>query len=171
LYKNSKNFEEFKTNVTTTIRNSNNYIQGLEYGITEELLKDAHIEIKSHKFDNTKNKDTGITELPKVNDDNIPVIHLLNETFNKGHFKYFSFIKPVESAPAPAVVAPAPAVVAPAPAVVAPIPAPPKPSNSPLASKAEEKKWWHIWKGGKQTKRKHNKSIKNIKRKKTKRRA
>ena len=168
LYKDSKNYEEFKMNVTNTIRNSSNYTQGLEYGITEDLLEYAHIEIESHMFDNTKNKDHGITELNKLNDDNTPVIHLLNETFNNGHFKYFSFIKPVE----PAQIAPAQIAPAPAPAVAV---STPKPLNPQVASKAEaskaEKKWWQVWKGGKKTKRKHNKSIKNIKHKKTKRRA
>ena len=159
LYKNSKNFEEFKTNVINTIRISSNYIQGLEYVITKDLLEYADIEIESHKFDNTKSKDHGIKELNKFNDDDIPVIHLLNETFNKGHFKYFSFIKPVEPAQT------TPAQTTPVVAVSTP-----KPSSPQVASKVEEKKWWQVWKGGKKTKRKYNKSIKNIKHKKTKRR-
>ena len=162
LYKNSKNFEEFKTNVINTIRNSSNYIQGLEHDITKDLLEYASIELKSHKFDNTKSKDPGITELNKLNNDNIPVIHLLNETFHKGHFKYFSFIKPVEPTQTQAV-----AQIAPAPAVAV---STPKPLNPQVTRNAETKKWWQGWKGGKKTKRKHNKSIKNIKHKKTKRR-
>ena len=91
----------------------------------------------------------------------LPVANnLLNETFSKGHFKYFSFIKPV---PAEKEVASAEKEVASAQKEVASAttakPSPPLPV---------EKKWWHIWKGGKKTRR--NKSIKNIKRKKTKRR-
>ena len=166
LYKDSKNYEEFKMNVTNTIRNSSNYTQGLEYGITEDLLEYADIEIESHMFDNTKNKDHGITELNKFNNDTIPVIHLLNETFNNGHFKYFSFIKPVEPAQAVGV---AQKTTAQAPAIAV---STPKPLNPQEASKAvaENKKWWQVWKGGKKTKRNHNKSIKNIKHKKTKRR-
>ena len=171
LYKNSKNFEDFKTNVSNTIRDSSNYIQGLEYSITKELLEDADIEIESHLFDNSKSKDSGITELNKVNIDNIPVIHLLNETFSKGHFKYFSFIKP---APAQKELTSeiSPAVVASTAKPSIPLASKAEPSKAE-PSKAEpsnpvEKKWWHIWKGGKKTRR--NKSIKNIKRKKTKRR-
>jgi hypothetical protein len=160
LYKNSKNFEDFKTKVSSTIRDSSNYIQGLEYGITKELLEDANIEVESHLFDNSKSKDSGITELNKVNMDTIPVIHLLNETFSKGHFKYFSFIKP---APTEKEVAPVQKEVASVQKELASATTS-KPSPPPLV----EKKWWHIWKGGKKTRR--NKSIKNIKKKKTKRR-
>ena len=159
LYKNSKNFEEFKMNVINTIRNSSNYIQGLEYDITKDLLEYASIELKSHKFDNTKSKDPGITELNKLNNDNIPVIHLLNETFHKGHFKYFSFIKPDESSQTLKQIEPVPTISI--------------STHKTLPQvdiKGGEKKWWQVWKGGKKTKRKHNKSIKNNKHKKTKRR-
>jgi hypothetical protein len=162
LYKNSKNFEEFKTNVTNTIRTSNNYTQGLEYSITQDLLEPADIEIESHMVDNAESEYTGITELNKLNDDNIPVIHLLNQTYSLGHFKYFSFIKPL-AAVAAVKVAPALAPVAPT-----------KPSSPQVASKVEEKKPWYskfnFFGGRKQTKRNHNKSIKNKKSKKTKRR-
>jgi hypothetical protein len=187
LYKNSKDFADFKEKVITIIKSSNNYIQGLEYGVTEDLLEDAGIAIESHRFNNTECKESAIKTLNKFDSKGIPVIHLLNETSAKGHFKYFSFI---EQAQAPAVTqitaqsqaaqavpiiaqavqqaqAQAAPAVTQAPAVqaapiIAQATAVQQPQVQALPS-GDEKKWWKVWKGGKKTKRKHKIFIKHKK--------
>ena len=172
LYKNSKDFADFKEKVITIIKSSNNYIQGLEYGVTEDLLEDAGIAIESHRFNNTECKESAIKTLNKFDSKGIPVIHLLNETSAKGHFKYFSFIEQataVTQATAQAtavtqaqavqqITAQAPAVTQ-APAVQQPQ----QQAQVQALPSGDEKKWWKVWKGGKKTKRKHKIFIKHKK--------
>jgi len=166
LYKNSKDFADFKEKVITIIKSSNNYIQGLEYGVTEDLLEDAGIAIESHRFNNTECKESAIKKLNKFDSKGIPVIHLLNETSAKGHFKYFSFIEQaaqavaVTQAPAPVAVQQAQAQAAPAVTQAPVVQAVQQVQSLPSG---DEKKWWKVWKGGKKTKRKHKIFIKHKK--------
>jgi len=189
LYKNSKDFAEFKEKVITIIKSSNNYIQGLEYGVTEDLLEDAGIAIESHRFNNTECKESAIKKLNKFDSNGIPVIHLLNETSAKGHFKYFSFIEQAQAVTQAVAVQQAPVAVQQAPAVTqapavqqaqaqaqaapavqqaqavqqAPAAQQQAQAQQPAQPSADEKKWWKVWKGGKKTKRKHKIFIKHKK--------